>query len=68
MMFGFDEHDKSIFERSLEFALDVGIDICEPVIQIPFPGTKLFANMEEEGRILTKDWSKYDGTNASLSD
>jgi len=63
MMFGFDEHDKSIFKRSLDFALDVGIDICEPVIQIPFPGTKLYTNMEKEGRILTKDWSLYDGTN-----
>lgn len=63
MIFGFDEHDKSIFDRSLEFALDVGIDICEPVIQIPFPGTKLFSKLEKEARIKTYDWSKYDGSN-----
>lgn len=63
MMFGFDEHDNTIFDRSLEFALDVGIDICEPVIQIPFPGTKLFNDLEKENRILTYDWSLYDGTN-----
>ncbi len=63
MIFGFDEHDKTIFKRSLDFALDVGIDICEPVIQIPFPGTKLYNNLENSGRILTKDWSLYDGTN-----
>lgn len=62
MLFGFDNHDESIFERSLEFALDVKIDICEPVIQIPFPGTKLFNNLQKEGRILTQDWSKYDGS------
>lgn len=62
MMFGFEEHDNSIFDRSLEFALDVGIDICEPVIQIPFPGTKLFERLEKENRILTYDWSRYNGT------
>ncbi len=62
MMFGFDEHDTSIFERSLEFALDVEIDVCEPVIQIPFPGTKLYNNLEKEDRILTHDWSRYNGT------
>ena len=63
MLFGFDDHDETIFERSLEFALDVKIDVCEPVIQIPFPGTKLYDSLEEEGRILTKDWSLYDGSN-----
>lgn len=62
MMFGFDEHDETIFKRSLDFALDVGIDVCEPVVQIPFPGTKLFDNMEKENRILTYDWSRYNGT------
>jgi radical SAM superfamily enzyme YgiQ (UPF0313 family) len=25
----------------------------------PLPGTPLFDKMEREGRILTKDWSKY---------
>jgi len=62
MMFGFDEHDNSIFERSLEFALDVKIDVCEPVIQIPFPGTKLFDYLEKQDRILTYDWSRYNGS------
>jgi hypothetical protein len=25
----------------------------------PFPGTPIFNRLENEGRILTKDWSKY---------
>lgn len=62
MMFGFDEHDKSIFDRSLEFALDVKIDVCDPVVQIPFPGTKLFKDLESQNRILTYDWSRYNGS------
>jgi hypothetical protein len=33
-----------------------------PIVNIltPFPGTKLFKRLEEEGRILHKDWSRYD--------
>lgn len=62
MMFGFDEHDKSIFDRSLEFALDVKIDVCDPVIQIPFPGTKLFDTLEKQNRITSYDWSRYNGS------
>lgn len=32
------------------------------VVSIPFPGTELYASLEKEGRITTKDWSKYDGS------
>jgi radical SAM superfamily enzyme YgiQ (UPF0313 family) len=37
-------------------------NILEPIINIltPFPGTKLFERFEKEGRIIHKDWSKYD--------
>src|SRR4030042_4710999 len=36
-----------------------------PLINIlaPFAGTKLFKRFEAEGRILHKDWSKYDTQN-----
>lgn len=64
MLFGFDEHDTDIFKRALEFTEYVEIDICDPIISIPFPGSTLFKNLEAEGRILTYDWSLYDGGHA----
>ena len=30
-------------------------------VLIPFPNTPLFKRLEAEGRILTRDWSKYNG-------
>ena len=30
-------------------------------ILTPFPGTRLYERLEAEGRILTRDWSKYNG-------
>jgi len=33
----------------------------------PFPGTELYKRLEREGRILTKDWSKYNFFNVVFS-
>lgn len=64
MIFGFDTHTKDIFRESLDFCREIEIDEVESVILAPFPGTPLYQRMEEEGRILTRDWSKYDCSNA----
>ncbi|MGI9283658.1 MAG: B12-binding domain-containing radical SAM protein [Endozoicomonas sp.] len=61
---GFDEHDTGIFKESAQFFHEVGVDVCVPVIMIPFPGSRVYQQLEEEGRILAHDWSKYDGTHA----
>lgn len=63
IIFGFDTHTTDIFQESEEFCRFVGIDEVESVILIPFPGTSFYKRMEEEGRLLTQDWSKYDGSN-----
>lgn len=64
MIFGFDEHDEHIFQDSLDFAKEIDLDVGHSVIMIPFPGSRLFDQLDKEGRILTRDWSKYDGTHA----
>jgi len=62
MLFGFDEHDNSIWEKTLKFALEIDLDVTHGVAPIPFPGTAFFKKLDEQGRIDTFDWSKYDGT------
>lgn len=63
MIFGFDTHTKDIFRESLEFCREIEIDEVESVILAPFPGTPLYQRMVKEGRILSKDWAKYDCSN-----
>ncbi len=41
----------------------LGIDAVNFAILTPYPGTPLFNRLEKEGRILTKDWSKYNRKN-----
>jgi radical SAM superfamily enzyme YgiQ (UPF0313 family) len=60
-VFGFDHDDKSIFRTTVEFYREIGLDSATISVLIPFPNTPLFRRLEADGRILTKDWSKYNG-------
>ena len=61
IVFGFDHDQPSIFSETLDFLEMTGVQNATFNILTPFPGTKLFERMEAEGRILTRDWSKYNG-------
>lgn len=63
-LFGFDEHDPMIFEQTQQFVEQIKVDKVIPHYMIPFPGSESYKKLEAEGRILTKDWSKYDGSHA----
>lgn len=60
-MFGFDNDTGEVFERTVDFVHEANIDLPRYAILTPFPGTPLYAQLEREGRILTTDWSLYDG-------
>lgn len=60
-VFGNDHDDTSVFEQTADFVNDTGIDLPRFAILTPFPGTPLFNRMSAEGRILTRDWERYDG-------
>jgi len=60
-VFGFDDDDRDVFDRTAQFAIDARIDLPRYAILTPFPGTPLHARLAREGRLLTTDWSRYDG-------
>ncbi|HVP89687.1 MAG TPA: radical SAM protein [Terriglobales bacterium] len=59
-MFGFDHDDTSVFERTVEFLIRNKVAAASLPVLVPYPGTNFYRRMEEEGRILTRDWSLYD--------
>lgn len=61
LVFGFDHDDRSTFERTVEVFNEAGIDSATVSTLVPMPGTTLFKRLQKEGRILTYDWSKYNG-------
>jgi radical SAM superfamily enzyme YgiQ (UPF0313 family) len=59
IIFGFDEDTPDIFDTTLEKLYDIDMDVLELNILTPYPGTPLFERLDKAGRILTRDWSKY---------
>ena len=60
-LLGFDAHTPEIFQETLAFIKSIKPDRSFEHLVIPFPGTRLFEELDNEGRILTRDWSQYDG-------
>jgi radical SAM superfamily enzyme YgiQ (UPF0313 family) len=59
-VFGMDDDEESVFARTVEWAIEHGITTATFHVQTPYPGTRLFARLEAEGRIVTRDWDLYD--------
>ena len=60
LLFGFDQHDHSIFNETIAFVDDVQLDVMHPNYITPFPGTRFYKQLDKEGRLLTRDWNDYD--------
>jgi radical SAM superfamily enzyme YgiQ (UPF0313 family) len=59
-VFGLDADDEGVFDRTLDFVERAKIEVPYFSILTPYPGTRLYRRLEEEDRILTRDWSLYD--------
>lgn len=57
---GFDHDGPDVFERTVQWIEDNRLECATFHILTPYPGTPLFRQMEREGRILHRDWSRYD--------
>jgi radical SAM superfamily enzyme YgiQ (UPF0313 family) len=59
-VFGMDDDNADVFRRTVDWAIEQGITTATFHIQTPYPGTRLYARMEEQGRITTRNWDLYD--------
>jgi radical SAM superfamily enzyme YgiQ (UPF0313 family) len=59
-VFGMDDDDGSVFDRTVEWAIKQGIETATFHILTPYPGTALYKRIKAENRITTSDWNLYD--------
>ena len=57
---GFDGDGPEVFERTAQWIESTRLECATFHILTPYPGTPLFRRLEAEGRILHRDWSRYD--------
>lgn len=55
-IFGFDNDDEGVFERTVEFAERTRLNVGQFSVLTPLPGTKLFDRWAAEGRLLYEPW------------
>ena len=62
-VFGLDEDDKDVFKKTVEWGVKNAITTSTYHILTPYPGTKLYEDMQKENRIITSNWDLYDTRN-----
>lgn len=63
-VFGMDEDDPDVFDRTVEWAVSQGIETATFHILTPYPDTPLFERMQAAGRIADLSWDRYDTRHA----
>jgi radical SAM superfamily enzyme YgiQ (UPF0313 family) len=57
---GFDHDRPDVFAKTVAWIEENRLECATFHILTPYPGTPLFAQMEADGRLLHRDWSRYD--------
>ncbi|MBO8193909.1 B12-binding domain-containing radical SAM protein [Streptomyces oryzae] len=59
-VFGLDQDGPDVFDRTVEWAVEQGIETATFHIMTPYPSTGLWRQLAAEDRILHQDWDLYD--------
>jgi radical SAM superfamily enzyme YgiQ (UPF0313 family) len=59
-VFGMDHDDSTVFQRTVDWAIEQGLETATFHILTPYPGTALYERFAREGRLLHSDWDLYD--------
>jgi len=59
-VFGMDEDGPDVFERTVDWTIEQSIETATFHIMTPYPSTALYARIAAEGRLLHRDWNRYD--------
>jgi radical SAM superfamily enzyme YgiQ (UPF0313 family) len=59
-VFGMDDDDETVFDRTVDWAIEQGIETATFHILTPYPDTALYKRMSEQGRLLHSNWDLYD--------
>ncbi len=61
---GFDHDRKDVFARTADWIEQNRLECATFHILTPYPATPLFRQMEAQGRLLHRDWTRYDTAHA----
>ena len=65
-MFGFPHDTPETIEQTLQLAKDLNPDMVQFSVCMPYPGTTMYAEAMESGRLVAKAWAEYDMTHGPV--
>ncbi len=64
--FGLPGETKETVQKTIDLAQELNPHSLQYSIVTPFPGSRLYQMMDEQGKLESKDWSLYDGYNNAV--
>jgi radical SAM superfamily enzyme YgiQ (UPF0313 family) len=55
-VFGFDTDDPEVFDRTVEFGIEMKLTMALYAMLTPYPGTRLYKRLKAEGRLTNERW------------
>jgi radical SAM superfamily enzyme YgiQ (UPF0313 family) len=55
-VFGFDTDDPEVFDRTVDFGIQMKLTMALYAILTPYPGTRLYRRLKAEGRLTDERW------------
>ncbi len=65
-MFGLPGETKETIRKTIDFFVKLKTDTAQFSAATPYPGTDFYKMCEERGWLVTKNWTKYDGSECSV--
>jgi radical SAM superfamily enzyme YgiQ (UPF0313 family) len=59
ILLGLDDHTKDGIKRLIDFLLEIELDLAEFTVLTPFPHTRAYEELQQQNRILSRDWNDY---------
>jgi radical SAM superfamily enzyme YgiQ (UPF0313 family) len=63
LVLGFENDHADVFRYSINIMKEINMDAGVFSVLTPFPGTDFYYELDQQGRILSRDWSRYDSLN-----
>jgi radical SAM superfamily enzyme YgiQ (UPF0313 family) len=59
ILLGLDSHTEDSIKRLIDFLLEIELDLAEFTVLAPFPHTKAYEELQQQNRILSRNWDEY---------
>ncbi|MEN8243277.1 MAG: radical SAM protein [Thermodesulfobacteriota bacterium] len=59
ILLGLDHHTEDFIKRLIDFLLEIDLDLAEFTVLTPFPHTKVYDDLKQQGRIFSNDWNDF---------